>query len=144
MKKVIKLAVLFLFAVFSLTACKYAGDNLKKDVSLKDNNEGHLITKVPSDFDNKFGYEVAVSIVSGDSVSETQKVFISQKTWQRLPEPNDTTTVIIEYVQNIEYGNGNYAFFSFWDFQFNVCTGYRIINPKEITKVLPKGTQHGF
>jgi hypothetical protein len=127
MKKLLFLC--FIGMVFFLSSCcSWAGDDKKDNASTACNYTGRLVTKTPTDFDVKFGYEVLVYSYSNDSNTIIdKKVFISKNTWERLPVPNDTTIVNIEYVENIEYGENTHDIPSvLWDFQFNMCTGYTV------------------
>jgi len=126
----------FLFCIFvisisfTLTSCHtWAGEGSKKNASTLKNGHGVLLTKTPTNFDDKFGYEVLIYQISPDSTEMTSiKVFVPKNTWDRLPEPDDDTDVNIEYIENIEYGDSESpsSLLSFWDFQFNLCVGYTI------------------
>ena len=135
MKKLINfptyVVVLTIITMFSLTSCKWVGGNSKGKASSMDNYVGRLVTKVPLDFDDKFGYEVIVLELKEDSTFKTCKVLVPRKTWGKLPEPNDSTVVMIEYISDIEYGENGAV--SLYDFQSNICTGYTIVNTKKIT-----------
>jgi hypothetical protein len=111
--------------LFSFWSCSYAGTNKKDTVSSIYNDSGTLVTKTPSDFDKKFGYELLVTKILGDSSKMIEsKVFVSSQTWKKLPKPTDSIAIIIEYVRDIEYGeNGGVTF---WDQRFNLCVGYHI------------------
>jgi len=116
--------LLFITLIFVLASCKWAGGDSFKESPGYCNNQGRLVKKLYSSFDKKFGYETMVNLDPSDSTSLLKKVFIPAKTWARIPTPNDTTVVYIEYIENIEYGyNG---FLSFWDNQFNLCTGFTV------------------
>lgn len=110
---------------FSLTSCHGAGNGSKGDASTIKNDSGFLLTKDPTDFDTKFGYEVLVYKTSGDSTKIIPiKVFIPKSTWDKLPEPNEYVDVKIQYIESIEYGGSDDP--SLWDEQFNLCVGYTI------------------
>lgn len=130
MKKPIIYSIFALF-IFLTSCCSWAGDDYKKDASILYNYSGLLTTKIPSDFDDKFGYEVLVYVYSNDSSTITgHEVYVSKNTWERLPEPNDTTIVKIEYVENIEYGK-NWFSSVLWDSQFNLCVGFTVDKTKK-------------
>lgn len=118
---------------FSLTSCSWAGNDSKGDASTIKNDSGFLLTKTPTDFDVKFGYEVLVYKTSDDSTKIIPiKVFIPKSTWERLPEPDDYVDVNIQYIKSIEYGEGNNPSL-IWDKQFNLCIGY-IVDSLSIEK----------
>lgn len=121
----------FLFCIFiisfTLTSCSWAGGSSKDNASTMKNGSGFLLTKTPTDFDSKFGYEVLVYQISADSTEMTPiKVFIPKNTWNKLPEPNDNIDVNIQYVENIEYGEKSETPLTLWDKQFNLCVGYTV------------------
>ena len=132
--KINKILSLFFIIILFLSSCTFAGSGKEKTVSSIKNKCGLLLKKIPSDFDEKFGYKALVYEIKGDSskLIETNKVFISKETWERLPEPNDSISINIEYIENIEYGKGVYlGFLSLWDYQLNICTGFTIDKLKE-------------
>ena len=86
------------------------------------------------DFDDKFGFEALVYEIKGDSskLIETNKVFISKNTWEKLPQPSDSISINIEYVEQIEFGRGDWwNHLSLWDHQLNICTGFTISTLKK-------------
>jgi hypothetical protein len=128
MKKLINFSICLVIIALLLTSCKRidsVGGDARKEASSSFNVVGHLITKAPSDFDKRFGYEVSViDILKQDSINNISKVFVPKIVWERLPEPNDTTIVNIEYIQNIEYGEIKRS-------QFNLCVGYNVVIKKK-------------
>ncbi len=129
MKTQISLLSLIFIVFTSLSSCTWAGQSGKKETTSTLNNKtGILISKNPSDFDKKFGYEIMVWKTAEDSLRQNISVFVPKKTWERLPVPNDSTEVTIEYIEDVEYGN-NRDNPSFWDFQFNLCTGFTVNYP---------------
>lgn len=113
---------------FSLTSCSWAGNGSKGNPSTIKNDSGFLLTKTPTDFDVKFGYEVLVYKTSDDSTKIIPiKVFIPKSIWDKLPEPDDYVDVKIQYIESIEYGEDTHlSEISMWDKQFNLCIGYTI------------------
>jgi hypothetical protein len=125
-RKFLSFLVFIVLILITLSSCcKWAGSNgVNEECCL--NYSGRLLKKSYSDFDRKFGYETVINIDNGDSTMNIVKVFIPQRTWVKLPEPNDTIIVNIQYIKNIEYGSTKDRWGSFWDFQFNLCTGFTV------------------
>ena len=118
--------------ITGLISCKNVGGGDAINVS-SDLDSGFLISKNPFDFDIKFGYGLFVTkkTDSFTNKSDYKKVWISKQTYNVLPVPDDSTKILIYYVEDIEVGrydankiNENKE--SIWDFQFNFCSGYRI------------------
>ena len=127
MKKLVFLCIFGI--VFLLSSCvSWSGSDSKKDASTVFNTRGRLVTKTPTDFDKKFGYEVLVYHSSPNDSTRIvdEKVFVSKNTWERLPVPNDTTIVYLEYVEKIEYGYNTNGPSLLWDIRFNMCIGYTV------------------
>ena len=118
--------IFFLFTVmiFSISSCTWAGRGDFKfvDASTMHNKTGNLVSKKITDYDAKYGYEVSVWNRTKDSLFEYTKVFVPKSTYERLPEPNDTIQVVLEYIEGIEYGTRDGSP-SLWDARFNLCTG---------------------
>ncbi|MFO0743654.1 MAG: hypothetical protein U0469_01205 [Candidatus Paceibacterota bacterium] len=114
--------------ITGLASCKSVGGGKSTNVS-SDIDSGFLISKKPFDFDTKFGYGLFVikTIDSLTNKSEYEEVWISRQTYDVLPAPDDSTKILIYYVRDIETGRyDNKDQTSFWDCQFNFCSGYRV------------------
>lgn len=123
------LILLFFIFLFTLTSCvSIVGGDKKEEVSTVNVDSGFLISKNPFGFDYKFGYGLMVSKKKDHLSAKYSKVWISKKTYDLLPIPNDTTKILVYYVVDIETGKmkkGQKSFF--WDEQLNLCTGIKII-----------------
>jgi hypothetical protein len=122
--------LLFLLAIVTLfTACSWAGGGGSNNVSTIYNESSYLLSKKVTDFDPKFGYEVTV--YEKDTVDSLKiienKVFVPKKIFEKIPEPNDSINVIINYIKDVEYGRTRNDHPAFWDFRFNLCIGYEIL-----------------
>lgn len=123
--------IIFFFCIvtFTLSSCTWAGKVTSKNpnnASTYKTATGILVSKKITNFDRKFGYEVMVYNTDKNNAQlrEYTKVFIAKNTWERIPDPNDSTKITIEYVKDIEYGANDGL--SLWDQQFNFCTGYTV------------------
>ncbi|MDQ1282179.1 MAG: hypothetical protein QG630_530 [Patescibacteria group bacterium] len=120
------LIILLFTSLITLSSCNYQGGDSRDSVSSLVVDSGFLVSKAPTNFDCKFGYELMVKRQIDSSKASYNKVYVSKQTYEVLPEPNDFTKVFIYYVKNIEIGE-NTGTLSLYDFQFNFCSGYRII-----------------
>lgn len=123
--------ILFTFIVIGIStfsSCKNAGGDKLEKASIYYNTSGILVSKTPSDYDRKYGYEVLVYEEVDSFLLEDSKVFIPLSTWEKIPVPNDSTRVIIEYISDIAYGAVGGPDLQIFETNLNLATGFTIEN----------------
>lgn len=99
-----------------IISCAGPGGNKKEEASTKWNKEGILVSKNPTDYDLKFGYKVMIYDTVLSKTSYMQ-IWLPKQSFEKIPEPNDTTRVILHYL-TIEGSNNSGDFY--------LCIGYDI------------------
>lgn len=91
---------------FTLSSCNSKGGNDLEKASSVLLGQGILVSKDPIDFDSWYGVKLKVFTLSRSKTRIYDDVWVSKRTWERLPSPEDTVDVVIEYLTNIDAGGG--------------------------------------
>jgi len=116
MKKKVYLLSLFIVTICTLISCNFDnGGNSSQDASTTNNYSGILLSKTPLDFDVALGCEVLVYKILRDSTPTKTFVWVSKNTFEKIPRPNDSCIVWIEYIKDLQPSMRK---------RTNVCVGY--------------------
>lgn len=99
MKKILYVLMLSI-SITLVTGCSGPGGWKKEDASSMNNFSETLVSKKATDYDVAYGYEVLVN--NYDSVSSKtiyKEIWVPRVSFEKMPEPNDTTKVILHYLQ---------------------------------------------
>ena len=121
-----KILFVLLLSPFILASCNSSEAVNVKSNRVTQSDSGYLVSKTPIELDGKFGYKVTVAKADNEkSEGHNEKVFISKKFYDEIPDPKDNLKVKIYFLKEIPYGKDTKEGIS-WDIQCNVGYHYEV------------------